>query len=470
VSDTAQVAVIGAGITGLTIAHGLARRGIGVRLLEARSRPGGVIETQHRDGFLLEQGPFSVMVRSGTFGELLAELGLEPIEVDAGGAKNRYVLRGGSLRPVPTSPGALLRTTLLSPRARVRLLAGVVRSRPRPQGADETLAQVATRRLGREAAEFLAGPAAVGIFGAEADELSFDAAIPAFASADREGGSVIGMMKSVKRSRRAAGGPAPVRRAMISFDGGLETLIAALARSVGAGLVLGARVLGVQREGSGFRISHEAGQFTAEAVVVAAGPSVASRLVAPLVPVARQELDAVRSGGLGVVHLGFRRADVAHPLDGFGFLIPRSEPVPPLLGAIWASSVFRRHAPDGHVLVRAIVGGTRWPDALHWTEGELIARSFAALEPILGFRADPVLAQARAWPGCVPVYSPGHLDRVSRVADAVGRVPGLWCTGNWVGGLGVNDRVAAGRTLAAEVAHYVGALASPARERMEIAV
>lgn len=454
-SETAQVVVVGAGITGLTLAHGLARRGVDVRLLEATPRAGGVIQTLSRDGFVLEQGPFSVMVKSGEFGALLDELGLAAVEVDADASRKRYVLRDGRLCAVPTSPGGLLRTPLLSMGGRLRLLRGVFKSRPRPADADETMAQVAARRLGQESAEYLAGPAAVGIFGAEADELSFDACIPRYAKADRQTGSIVGMMKAVKRSTgRPETGEQTPKRAMIGFEGGLQTLIDRLVDELGERAWFGCAVETIERAGAGYLVSHAGGRIEAGAVVCAVASGQAARLLDAIAPGVAEELDSFRTTGLGVAHLGFRREDVAHSLDGFGFLLPKSERIEPLLGAIWASSIFRDAAPEGHVLIRAIVGGTRWPDAMHWSHAELIDRSCAALKPLLGFRGDPVLTQACFWPAAVPVYAPGHDARVARVAALLANPPGLWCAGNWTGGLGVNDRVVAARELAVEIAEY----------------
>ncbi len=449
-----QVVIVGGGITGLALAHGLLRRGVDVVVLEAGGRAGGVIQTIERDGFTLEQGPFSVMVRSGAFGELLGELGLSSVDVDADASKKRFVMRDGRLLAVPTSPGGLLKTPLLSFGGRLRVLRGVFKSAPRPGDTDETMAQVAARRLGDEAAEYMAGPAAVGIFAAEADELSFDACIGRYAKADREAGSIIGMMKSVKRDMDAAG-EQKGRRAMVGFDGGLRTLIDRMTEELGDRLVLGAAVEGIERIGEGYRVRHAGGEVAAAAVVTAIAPSPAGAMLEACVPGIGAELDAVEMTGLGVVHLGFRREDVGHPLDGFGFLLPKSERVEPLLGSIWASSIFTDAAPAGYVLVRAIVGGTRWPGAMAWSEEDLVRRSYASLKPVLGFRGEPVLGQGCVWPSAVPVYRPGHVARTRRVAGLLAGVPGVWCAGNWVGGLGVNDRVVEARRLAGEIAAFV---------------
>ncbi len=463
-NETTQVVVLGAGITGLTLAHALARRGVDVRVLEAAPRAGGVIQTLTRDGFVLEQGPFSVMVRSGAFGELLDELSLEAVEVNADASARRYVIRKGKFCEVPTSPMGLVRTPLLSVGGRLRLLRGVFRSKGRMGDVDETMAQVAARRLGPEASAYLAGPASVGIFAAEADELSFDACIPRYAQADREAGSVIGMMKAVKQHSPSTDstGESQPKRAMIGFEGGLGKLIDRLVAELGESVMLECPVKVIERVGDergegGYRIRYAGGEIEADAVVCTTGPGAAGELLDSIVPGIAQELHSIKTAGLGVVHLGFKRADVEHSLDGFGFLLPETERIEPLLGSIWASSIFDDAAPEGHVLIRAIVGGTRWPDAMNWTEAELVRRSFDALKPLLGFRAEPVLAQACYWPSAIPVYEPGHQDRVARVVERLKSVLGLWCAGNWVDGLGVNDRVVAARELEPEVTGYVQA-------------
>lgn len=456
-NESTQVVVIGAGITGLTLGHSLTRRGIDARVLEAAPQAGGVIQTLVRDGFTLEQGPFSVMVRSTAFGELLGELGLTALEVDADASKKRYVIRNGQLCPVPTSFTGLLTTPLLSLAGRLRLLRGVVRSASRTGDVDETVAQVAARRLGPESAEYLAGPATVGIFAAEADELSFDACIPRYAQADRTGGSIIGMMKAAKGAQQAHPTDAPAaKRAMIGFDGGLQTLIDQLVDSLGDRVRLDCPVSAVEQSDTGYRVTCRDGRIEADAVVCAVAPWVAAELLECFAPGVAKELSAVEVTGLGVVHLGFRREDVGHALDGFGFLIPKGEGFEPLLGSIWASSIFKNAAPPDHVLIRAIVGGTRWPEAMKWSHDALIEKSYEALKPLLGFRRAPVLTQACCWPRAVPVYRPGHAARCARVQTLLEQSPGLWCGGNWAGGLGVNDRVVAARETAAEIAAYAG--------------
>lgn len=451
-NETAQVVVIGAGITGLTLAHSLAKRGVDVRVLEAAPQAGGVIQTSVRDGFMLEQGPFSVMVRSAAFGELLAELGLTALEVDADASKKRYVLRDGRLCAVPTSFTGLLNTPLLSVGGRLRLFRGVFRSRTRPGDVDETVAQVAARRLGPESAAYLAGPATVGIFAAEADELSFDACIPRYANADRAGRSIVGMMKVVKRESQSEA-PAP-KRTMIGFDRGLQMLIDRLVATLAGRVRMNCPVQTIENTGAGYRVTHSEGHIDADAVVCAVAPWAAARMLNPIAPGIAKELDAVEVTGLGVVHLGFRREDVDHSLDGFGFLIPKGERFEPLLGTIWASSIFKGAAPAGHVLIRAIVGGTRWPEAMKWSDEVLIEQSCEVLKPLLGLRAAPVLTQACCWPRAVPVYRPGHVARCNRVEALLKQAPGLWCAGNWTGGLGVNDRVVAARDLAGEIAAF----------------
>lgn len=450
--NAAQTVVIGGGVTGLTIAHTLARNGADVVLLEAGLNVGGVVQTVEQDGFLLEQGPFTVMLRAPEFAELLDDIDLRIIEVNADASKKRYVLHQNRLHQVPASPVGLLSTSLLSTVGKFAVMGGLFQSSPRQSDADETLHEVAARRVGLEAADRMAGPAAVGIFGAEAKELSFDACLPMLANADRHAGSIIGMMKQLKRERDAQGGGPRPRRTMISFDGGLQALIDTLARDLDERVQTSCAVQSIQRVDGAFRVQHEGGAIDVESVITAVSPAVTAELVGPMAPEIREDLAAIPIAGLGAVSLGFRREDVGHSLDGFGFLIPREERHEPLLGCIWASSIFPHHAPEGHVLVRAIIGGTRWPRALEQPEEAVAQQTIEALTPLLNIKGGPVLVQTRSWPDTIPVYTPGHLTRTARIHEAVSRVPGLHCAGNWTGGLGVNDRIASARQLAMRLA------------------
>ncbi|MEM1166044.1 MAG: protoporphyrinogen oxidase [Planctomycetota bacterium] len=446
--------VIGGGITGLTAAHRLQDLGRSVVLIESSDRLGGVIRSEWHDGMLLEHGPFSVMVRCGEFVELLDELRLAPIESDASGSRARFVLRDGQLRRVPTSPGALLSSSLVSMPAKLDLLRRMMFSPVRRQAGDVSMRDVATRRLGTEPAERLISPACVGIFAAGAEELSADACLPTLSAADHRARSTLGLA----RSMRAGAEPAR-RRMMVSFDSGLASLVTELSCRLDGVARRGTTALSIE-PGSGarrYRVLLSEGMVECDAVVVAAGANVTARLVGGLEPSIVRRLQEIRHASLGVVHLAFDRDLVDHPCDGFGFLIPRSEPeTAPVLGVIWPGSVFPFHVPDGRVLLRAMVGGTRWPTALRDSCEAIVQRTLSVLQPLLGVRGAPSSSHVSLWPDSVPVYSVGHAERVRSILELQSRHPGVMLAGSWVcgpsGGVGVNDRVRLGRRAAEIVA------------------
>lgn len=452
-----DVAVIGGGITGLVAAHRLRSLGRSVALFEATDSVGGVIRSERADGLLLEHGPFSVMVRSPEFHGLIDELGLTPDRAEAGAGRNRYVQRGGRLHLVPSSPRRLVTTSLLSPLGKARLIRGLFASAPRPEAAPPTLHEMAYRRLGREAAERLAGPGCIGIFAAESDELGVEACMPTLAQADRTARSVLGLKKAAQRTD----GFVP-DRSMVSFDGGLTTLADALAADLGADIRLSTPVQSLCRlpGGGGFNIGVPGQTLASRAVIVACGVPATARIIAELSPRSSKVLREMRHASLGVVHLAFARDRVTHALDGFGYLVPKDEPrTEPVLGVIWPGSVFPSHCPRGTVLLRVMVGGARWPEALRRSDEELVQQSLSAVRPVLGVQGEPIMSRVVRWPDSVPIYDTTHAQRVQAIQGASDVPPDVLLAGSWVcgpiGGLGVNDRIRHAHQAATSAARLV---------------
>ena len=442
-TEHTDVLIVGGGSTGLTAAYRLSSRGVRVLVAEASPRVGGVVETEYAGGQLLEHGPFSVMARSDEFRQLIAELGLDATEVNADASKRRYIQRGGRLRPVPTSPGSLLTSSLLSPLGKARVLSGLLRSPPPTRADDLSVYDAAERRLGREAARRIVGPGCVGIFAAEADELDLSACMPRIASVDREVASGLALMRAARTESEGSSD-----RKMLSFNGGLGAMIDALQQRLQDDIhtqspVDSLRELSPVR---GFMAQVGTRTVRANSVVVTTGAHQAASIVSELSPSAATQLRHVRNADLGVVHMVFERESIRHPMDGFGYLVPKEEPcTEPVLGVIWPASVFPHQAQAGTVLVRAMVGGTRWPTALDDDDSALISRTLDSITPVMGVEGRPLLSRVVRWPASVPVYDLGHAERVASIQQAVDEVAGLCLAGSWIcgptGGLGVNDRV-----------------------------
>jgi oxygen-dependent protoporphyrinogen oxidase len=453
-----EVIVIGAGISGLVTAWQLQKAGIDVAVLEAEDAVGGCMRSERRDGFILEKGPFNVLVRDEPFKTLLDECAEEAAPIKASPEANRrYLLRRGALEEVPMGPGGLVGTKLLSRRAKLRMLRGMLLSARSP-APDPTIAEVATRRLGAEVAETFISSIVAGVFGGDSRKLSLRACFPRAWRFDQDCRSpLLYEMAVMRRKRKAAKRDPECNRykGLISFDGGLQTLPDALAGRLGPRLRTGSRVEAIERDGGGYRLRLQSKDgpetMSCRRVVLATPKSSAADLLRPLVPEAAAELDGIESASLVVLNLGYRRQDVAHPMVGYGFLVPSNEPNMPVMGGLWADSAFPHHADSDRRVIRVFMGGPRDPSAADRPDSELLATADDSLRDLLGIRADPVLVDVCRWPASIPQYRPGHTERIDRLSLIVNEVPGLHLVGNYARGVSINDCVREGTLAAGDI-------------------
>ncbi len=454
VDDIRDVVIVGGGISGLTAGWYLHHAGMDVCLLDAQSEVGGVTRTQHRDGFLLEKGPFNVIVRDPAFITLLEGLSDEVKIIAASpAAKKRFVYHGGRLLVIPGNPFALATTPLLSMSAKLRLVRGLIIGR-RSDGSEETIEQVAVRRFGREVTDTIISAMVAGIFAGDMKKLSATACFPSVAKVDREARSLIayGLKAGVrakrarKKKERDGDGPPPAWLGLVSIDGGLGALTAALGAPLGANCVTGCRVEAIRAADFGYEIDCETVDdgprtFRTRHLVLAPSVHEARRLLEPVLPEAAGILAPIVSAPMVVVNLGFKREDIGHPLDGFGFLVPQSEPDFPLLGVLWADSIFPHHAPSGCCLLRVFVGGSRTPDAAALSSDDLVARAMSGMGDLLQVRGDPVLVDICRWPAAIPQYHIGHMERMARLRAEIAGTGNLDIVGNYLEGVSLNDCV-----------------------------
>jgi oxygen-dependent protoporphyrinogen oxidase len=414
----ARIIVIGGGITGLAAAHRLRLDSPqhDITLVEAADRCGGHVHTVHEDGFVVEAGPNAFLVRTDEPEPLalVRELGLESGLVEADRAsRRRYVWRRGRLRTAPASPLSLLSSDAMSLAGKLRLAAEpFVR---RGGGAGESVHAFATRRLGREAAEALVDPAVAGITAGDSRELEVAAAFPALAEMEREHGSLLRALLA-RRGR-------PPR--LVSLAPGMGVLAEMLSWQLDGRIRLNARVLRIARSGGAWRVLLDSGEHLhADGVVVATSAADAAAPLAPHDSELAYVLSRFPQSGLAVVAMGFRAEDVPQRLNGYGFLAARGEGMG-TLGAVWESSLFAGRAPEGHVLVRAMLGGSRRPDLMWLDEQTLLERARGDLATVMGISALPVRHWVWRWPRAITQYTSGHLERVARVRACASRHPGL---------------------------------------------
>lgn len=428
--------VVGGGIAGLTSALRLQQQGIDVVVLEKSSRAGGVLGSTHVDGFLLEHAA------SGFLGgcdrgalELCDELDVELCEAPATTQK-RWILLHDELHELPASPVAFARSGLLSWRGKLAAMGAPLRGVGR-QGLDETVGSFARRRFGDEVAEHIIAPFVTGIFAGDADALSLKAVFPDLAKLDANGGMVRGMVERRLRARTDRGR----RSSRLSAPReGVGALTRAIARRLGDAIELGVEVVGVETRSGQTRVVLANGELRdADAVVLATPAHAAASLVEGTSPALAKVCRTIPYAPAVVVHLGFDRASIEHSLDGFGFLVAAGGRQR-ILGCVFESVLWPGRAPDGKVLLRCILGGTRDPSACEGSDQELIRAAGADLEGALGLRGEPVCAHVTRWPAAIAQYTVGHTDRVAR-AEALAGPLGVVLAGSGYHGVAVNSCV-----------------------------
>jgi oxygen-dependent protoporphyrinogen oxidase len=458
VPTSVDTLIVGAGASGLAAAWELARAGRPVTLLERASEPGGTIRGQRDGDWQIEVGPNTLMVRPALY-ELLDELDLVEEAVFAGEAgRKRYVAKGGRIVALPTNPLKAPFNPLIAPS-----LFRIFREPwVRPQRhREETLAEFVERRLGRNALDYLVDPFVSGVYAGDPGRLSVEAAMPTLHALEQEHGSLIrGAIASIKRRRRQAQDepsamPREWRGQLISFPDGIRTLADRLAERIVAApqaSIHGERAVeDITRNGERWRVRDSQGtEWTARQLVLATPAHMAARLLAPIDPLLAEPLDEIVYPPVASVALGFPPGLVAHPLDGFGVLIPRCEKRR-TLGALFSSTLFPNRAPAGHKLLTAFVGGRQDPQALEMSDAELARQVQNDLADLLGIEGQPVWQRVNRWPKAIPQYELGHLARIERLDQALEHHPGLSLIGNWRGGIAVGDCLENGRRLARDL-------------------
>lgn len=457
----AAVAVVGAGVAGLAAACRLKRGGSRVVVYESSSRPGGAVRSERREGYLAELGPNSLAAPSpqvrAIFGELGVASSLQPASPEA---RLRYIVRRGRLVALPTSPPEMLTTRLLSNSAKLAVFGEpLVDAGERP--AEESVASFVRRRFNQEVLDYVANPFVAGIFAGDPEQLSMRHALPRLHALEQTHGSLLKAMIQMARSRKAGEEAVPAAP-LVSFAGGLQELSDAMAQELGPALRLGSAVTQIRRGPRGWTVGaafQDAELF--DAVVYAAPAHCVDELDLGFEGAERlKTLASIPHPPVAVLALGFRREEVGHPLDGFGFLVPEVERKH-VLGAIFSSTLFPGRAPEKHVLLTAFVGGVRNPGLADADLSTLTARVLDDFRALLGVRGEPTFRAFQLWPKAIPQYTLSH-GRFREIMDDVERRnPGLALTGSFRDGVALGDVLAAADGAAARLAAQLGA-AQPA--------
>ena len=440
-----DVVIVGGGISGLSALHFLKQRcpALSVRLFEAEKRLGGTIGTDRTGGYSLDWGPNGFLDREPLTLRLCDELGLtDSLERANANVSKRFILRGGKLREVPMSPPKFLTSDILSFRGRLRVFCEPLARGPE-EGVDESIYNFVRRRIGRDAADYLVQPMVSGIYGGLADKLSLESCFPIMKSMEAEYGSLFKAMiakaREAKKAKKKSGGPTGPGGWLTSFDGGLDTIIKGFQGAYQEFIETNASVTSLDRKDEDFCIAVAGGKtFAAGHVILATPAYVTADLSATLSSRLKAALNDIPYAPISVVCLGYPRAAVSHPLDGFGFLVPKKEQRH-ILGSIWTSSIFKDRAPEGYVQFRTMVGGDGDHESIKLSDDQLVALVTADMKEIVGISGTPTLVKIYRWERGIPQFTIGHRDTMAMIEQELQKIGGLYLSGNAYYGIGLND-------------------------------
>jgi len=463
-----RIGIIGGGITGLAAANRLTELSkvnfhpLQIVILEASDRLGGVIQTEHRDGFLLEHGPDSFLSEKPETVDLARRLGLEShLQETTTEHRRSFIVNRNRLVALPSgfnllAPSKLwpfVTSDLLSWRGKARMALELLLPKGEMNG-DESLASFVRRRFGREALERIAQPMIGGIYTADPEQLSIGSTMPRFLEMERNDRSLIMSLRKQARKKPLTAEASGARYSLfLTFDRGMQILVDRVAAQLpSAAVQLNTRVVSLSRspDSEGWITRDSSGNNQSfDAVCVTLTAPVAAKLVNEASDKLAHELSSIPHASTATINLAYNRDDIPHRLDGFGFVVPFIEKRS-LLACTFSSVKFAGRAPQGKVLLRAFVGGALQPEMFALDEQEMLDHVLQDLRELLGVEAKPLFSRVAKWPGSMPQYHVGHLDRIKRIENLAQHLPNFAIAGNAYTGAGISDCIREGERAAGE--------------------
>jgi oxygen-dependent protoporphyrinogen oxidase len=448
-----RIAIVGGGIAGLSAAYYLekARRAgaeVEWTLFEKSDRLGGVIKTEHQDGFVLEAGPDSFLTIKPDGAQLCRDLGIGDQLISSNDAERKtYILVKGQLVPipeglefmVPTRIAPMAATSLFSFGTKLRMAAELFASGGNHQ-QDESVAAFVRRHFGQQMVERVAEPLLAGVYGGDAEHLSVRAVLPRFTEMEREHGSLVrATLKARKQRMKTSAAPQPL---FTSLKFGVQQIVDALVGALPAGsLFTRQQEITLRRAGAEWQIETAGASHRFHNVLLAVPAPAAAGLLRPFQPELAGMLSGIQYTSSAAVALAFDRADLP---PGFGFLVPRTEGRK-MLACTFVHKKFPHRAPEASALLRCFISSSRVPELLNYSDEALQDIVRKELQDILGLNATPRFVRVFRWACALPQYETGHLDRVAAMEKLLQGLPGVSIIGNSFYGIGIPDCIRSAR-------------------------
>lgn len=443
-----SVGILGAGISGLSAAYKLSQNNVAVTVYEKDDQVGGAIKTHNENGWLVEEGPNTLMIKHQQVWDFLEDLDLVNKSTKAGKtAKKRFIVKDGEPTPLPMSPGSFLTTNLFSARAKFQLLKEPFVSQSNKE--DESIADFITRRLGKELLDYAVNPFVSGIYAGDPKKLSIKHTFEPLWDMEQQHGSLLkGMFKRDRNSNSP-------KRSLLSFEKGNQQLPIAIADNLNKAVQTATEIQSVYKSGKKWTVEGRQNNNTfidEHDIILSTLP--AHLLSSIFADVIFKPLNDLPYAPLCVVALGFSDDQIGHPLDGFGMLIPEVEKCK-TLGVLFSSSLFPGRAPKNHQLLTCFIGGARHPELTEKSENELQSIVLDEISNLLNITGKPTFSHFRFWPKTIPQYEVGYDKILNQIAEIENQKNGLFIEGNFRGGVSVPDCILSGFETAKKVQTFL---------------
>ena len=446
--------IVGGGISGLASAYYLSKKGLSSTLIEAQPRLGGLIRTDLISNCQIEAGPDSYVSTKPEATALAEEIpNLKAGIIGTNDESRRiYLVNGGKLVPmpagmvlmVPADMRAVLGSCLFPDSTRRRILEERF-IKPKQRDQDISVADLVVDHFDRTMLETIAEPLLTGVYGGDAARLSAASVLPRFLEYERRYGSLIRAVRAEKKQTEHRGS------LFLSFQDGMQALTDGVYRaSSGAVTRVTGEATRVTRQNGGWQVHIGNAKREAKFLVVAVPAHQAARLVSDSLSPLSDELAAIPYSSAITVVLGYARSSVTHPLDGFGFLVPRGERRR-VAACTWINTKFPQRIAPGYAVLRAFVVDTDAEALITNADEEIVQVVRDEFTRLMGIDAEPVFSAVQRWPLSMPQYVVGHGARLQRLSALVKQEPGLYVVGNAYEGVGIPDCIRLAKNAVAEI-------------------